>query len=74
MHFSDSFLKKSDLENLPAGFDDGLLLSICPQTECKKNRFGKPSRPAKNLAVLGAGLMGAGIVQVIKLFTCTHAH
>jgi len=34
------------------------------QTECKKNRFGKPSRPVKNLAVLGAGLMGAGIVQV----------
>ena len=34
------------------------------QTECKKNRFGKPSRETKNLAVLGAGLMGAGIVQV----------
>lgn len=34
------------------------------QTECKKNRFGKPSHETKNLAVLGAGLMGAGIVQV----------
>lgn len=34
------------------------------QTECKKNRFGKPSRDVKTLAVLGAGLMGAGIVQV----------
>ena len=34
------------------------------QTECKKNRFGKPAKPVKNLAVLGAGLMGAGIVQV----------
>ncbi len=34
------------------------------QTECKKNRFGKPTRDVKNLAVLGAGLMGAGIVQV----------
>jgi enoyl-CoA hydratase/long-chain 3-hydroxyacyl-CoA dehydrogenase len=33
-------------------------------TACKKNRFGQPERPAKNLAVLGAGLMGAGIVQV----------
>lgn len=33
-------------------------------TACKKNRFGVPQRPAKTLAVLGAGLMGAGIVQV----------
>ena len=34
------------------------------QTQCKKNRFGAPTRPTKNIAVLGAGLMGAGIVQV----------
>ena len=34
------------------------------QTYCKKNSFGKPAKPAQNLAVLGAGLMGAGIVQV----------
>uniref|UniRef100_T1J089 Trifunctional enzyme subunit alpha, mitochondrial n=1 Tax=Strigamia maritima TaxID=126957 RepID=T1J089_STRMM len=34
------------------------------QTECKKNRFGKPQREPKTLAVLGAGLMGAGIAQV----------
>ena len=34
------------------------------QTQCKKNRFGKPVRPAKKVAVLGAGLMGAGIAQV----------
>lgn len=34
------------------------------QTECKKNRFGQPQRPIKSLAVLGAGLMGAGIVEV----------
>jgi enoyl-CoA hydratase/long-chain 3-hydroxyacyl-CoA dehydrogenase len=33
-------------------------------TACKKNRFGVPQHPAKNIAVLGAGLMGAGIVQV----------
>lgn len=39
-------------------------ISCLPQTECKKNRFGKPSQETKNLAVLGAGLMGAGIVQV----------
>lgn len=34
------------------------------QTECKKNRFGNPEKPVKKLGVLGAGLMGAGIVQV----------
>jgi enoyl-CoA hydratase/long-chain 3-hydroxyacyl-CoA dehydrogenase len=33
-------------------------------TNCKKNRFGKPQRPVKNVAILGAGLMGAGIAQV----------
>lgn len=34
------------------------------QTLCKKNRFGTPEKPAKSIAVLGAGLMGAGICQV----------
>ncbi|CAB1335521.1 unnamed protein product [Coregonus sp. 'balchen'] len=34
------------------------------QVACKKNRFGVPERPVKNLAILGAGLMGAGIAQV----------
>lgn len=34
------------------------------QTLCKKNRFGAPEKPAKTVAVLGAGLMGAGICQV----------
>ena len=34
------------------------------QTHCKKNRFGNPQKDTKTLAVLGAGLMGAGIVQV----------
>ncbi|ODN04728.1 Trifunctional enzyme subunit alpha, mitochondrial [Orchesella cincta] len=42
----------------------GLISLFHGQTECKKNAFGKPQRPAKNLAVLGAGLMGAGIAQV----------
>ena len=42
----------------------GLIGLFHGQTECKKNRFGKPERPAKNLAILGAGLMGAGIAQV----------
>ncbi|XP_027855695.1 hydroxyacyl-CoA dehydrogenase trifunctional multienzyme complex subunit alpha b isoform X2 [Xiphophorus couchianus] len=34
------------------------------QVACKKNRFGTPARPVKTLAILGAGLMGAGIAQV----------
>jgi len=34
------------------------------QTHCKKNLYGAPERSAKNIAVLGAGLMGAGIVEV----------
>uniref|UniRef100_A0A9J7Y6T7 Trifunctional enzyme subunit alpha, mitochondrial n=1 Tax=Cyprinus carpio carpio TaxID=630221 RepID=A0A9J7Y6T7_CYPCA len=34
------------------------------QVTCKKNHFGKPERDVKKLAVLGAGLMGAGIAQV----------
>ena len=34
------------------------------QTLCKKNRFGTPEKPAETIAVLGAGLMGAGICQV----------
>lgn len=42
----------------------GLISLFRGQTECKKNRFGKPERETKTVAVLGAGLMGAGIVQV----------
>ncbi|NWJ10858.1 ECHA enzyme, partial [Crypturellus undulatus] len=34
------------------------------QVQCKKNKFGAPEREIKTLGVLGAGLMGAGIVQV----------
>lgn len=34
------------------------------QTHCKKNRFGQPPKEAQTIAVLGAGLMGAGIAQV----------
>lgn len=34
------------------------------QTACKKNRFGPPAKPVKHVAVLGAGLMGAGVAQV----------
>lgn len=42
----------------------GLISLFRGQTECKKNRFGKPQRQVKTVGVLGAGLMGAGIVQV----------
>nr|CAG4643738.1 EOG090X01G2 [Lepidurus arcticus] len=42
----------------------GLIGLFHGQTECKKNRFGKPAREVKTLAVLGAGLMGAGVAQV----------
>ncbi|NXC77180.1 ECHA enzyme, partial [Anhinga anhinga] len=34
------------------------------QVRCKKNKFGTPQQEVKTLAVLGAGLMGAGIAQV----------
>lgn len=33
-------------------------------TSLKKNRYGTPAHPSQNIAVLGAGLMGAGIAQV----------
>ncbi|KAG8238401.1 hypothetical protein J437_LFUL017943 [Ladona fulva] len=42
----------------------GLIGLFHGQTECKKNRFGVPQTEVKTIAVLGAGLMGAGIVQV----------
>ncbi|XP_068136025.1 trifunctional enzyme subunit alpha, mitochondrial [Hyperolius riggenbachi] len=34
------------------------------QVQCKKNKFGAPQKEVKHLAILGAGLMGAGIAQV----------
>lgn len=34
------------------------------QVLCKKNKFGAPQKTVQQLAILGAGLMGAGIAQV----------
>ncbi|XP_031213459.1 trifunctional enzyme subunit alpha, mitochondrial [Mastomys coucha] len=34
------------------------------QVLCKKNKFGVPQKNVQQLAILGAGLMGAGIAQV----------
>lgn len=42
----------------------GLIGLFRGQTECKKNRFGTPETKVNTVAVLGAGLMGAGIAQV----------
>ncbi|XP_073941880.1 monolysocardiolipin acyltransferase Mtpalpha [Choristoneura fumiferana] len=42
----------------------GLIGLFRGQTECKKNRFGKSEVDVKTIGVLGAGLMGAGIVHV----------
>lgn len=42
----------------------GLTSLFFGQTACKKNRLGPAKSAAKKIAVLGAGLMGAGIVQV----------
>ena len=39
----------------------GLISLYFGQNELKKNPFGSPSKPIKQIAVLGAGLMGAGI-------------
>ncbi|CAF2876365.1 unnamed protein product [Rotaria sp. Silwood2] len=34
------------------------------RTECKKNKFGKPKREIKTIAVIGAGVIGAGIAHI----------
>ncbi|XP_076242682.1 monolysocardiolipin acyltransferase Mtpalpha [Calliopsis andreniformis] len=42
----------------------GLISLFFGQRACKRNRFGAPKSAPKKIAVVGAGLMGAGIVQV----------
>ena len=41
-----------------------VLLALKGQTECKKNPYGKPKNTPTNVAVIGAGLMGAGVTEV----------
>ncbi|KNC86062.1 hypothetical protein SARC_01785 [Sphaeroforma arctica JP610] len=45
---------------------DGLMSIFFGQRACKRipKQFGKVDKPAKNIAVIGAGLMGAGIGEV----------
>lgn len=43
---------------------DSLIGLFNGQNECKKNDYGLPEKRAQNIAVLGAGLMGAGIAEV----------
>jgi len=43
---------------------DALIGLFQGQTQCKKNAFGTPEVKANKLAVLGAGLMGAGVAHV----------
>lgn len=42
----------------------GLISLFRGQTECKKNHHGTPQHKVQTVGILGAGLMGAGIVQV----------
>merc|ERR1712012_146415 len=50
---------------LAATSESGALIGLFHgQTECKKNKFGKPAKPSQSIGILGAGLMGAGIAQV----------
>lgn len=48
----------------------GLVSLYFAQTAAKKNPYGSPETPSKHLAILGAGLMGAGIsyVSLMKNF------
>lgn len=66
---------KSKQEHLDAEATAFAKLAATPESEAliglfhgttavKKHDFGKPTHPVKKIAVLGAGLMGAGIAQV----------
>ena len=74
--FSDAGLKSSDMDarykferekfaELAATNESASLIGIFDgMTALKKHSFGEPKNETKNVAVLGAGLMGAGIAQI----------
>uniref|UniRef100_A0A669DTS7 Trifunctional enzyme subunit alpha, mitochondrial n=1 Tax=Oreochromis niloticus TaxID=8128 RepID=A0A669DTS7_ORENI len=58
-------VSKSNFGQLAKTSESAALIGLYHgQVACKKNRFGTPEREVKTLAILGAGLMGAGIAQV----------
>jgi len=61
-HLLDEAQKFSELAATPVS--EALIGIFHGTTAVKKHNFGKPSHPVKTVAVLGAGLMGAGIAQV----------
>jgi len=61
-HLQDEALQFSKLAATP---ESAALIGLFHGTTAvKKHSFGKPSHPINKIAVLGAGLMGAGIAQV----------
>jgi len=61
-HLEDEATKFAELAATPVS--EALIGLFHGTTAVKKHDFGKPSQPVKKVAVLGAGLMGAGIAQV----------
>jgi len=58
-------VERENFVKLAASNESASLIGIFDgMTALKKHNFGKPTRPTKTVAVLGAGLMGAGIAQV----------
>jgi enoyl-CoA hydratase/long-chain 3-hydroxyacyl-CoA dehydrogenase len=61
-HLKDEADKFSKLAATPVS--EALIGIFHGTTAVKKHNYGSPSHPVKTIAVLGAGLMGAGIAQV----------
>ena len=61
-HLKDEAKKFSELAATPVS--ESLIGLFHGSNAVKKHNFGKPSHEIKTVAVLGAGLMGAGIAQV----------
>eukprot|EP00596_Hydrurales_sp_CCMP1899_P005173 CAMPEP_0119036246 /NCGR_PEP_ID=MMETSP1177-20130426/3809_1 /TAXON_ID=2985 /ORGANISM="Ochromonas sp, Strain CCMP1899" /LENGTH=699 /DNA_ID=CAMNT_0006995777 /DNA_START=269 /DNA_END=2368 /DNA_ORIENTATION=- len=61
-HLQDEATKFAKLASTPVS--ESLIGIFQGTTAVKKHNFGKPTTPVRTIAVLGAGLMGAGIAQV----------